>query len=268
MVTERREFLTSLGATNKEEYVAPVERKRIVDLREKRGQFTGIKYRVKFSKVGPLSFISHLDTQKIMARIFKRAEVEILFSEGFKRRPLISFGPALTLGISSLSEYFDVRVPSEWSDPEAILSKLQSHSERGIIFKHISKVENKTPSIQEAADAFTYFVPLKGAQSTELAVSAISSAKKIEVSSYSKKDKQSFQKDIREKIVDVKSGKLDLSRSLQETINEVSPCLGDGLFVTTKLSQGSGVRPSELNEMFRNFGFEVERPIKVETLLK
>jgi uncharacterized protein (DUF2344 family) len=51
-----------------------------------------------------ISFISHLDMQKIMARIFKRSGIEVLYSEGYKTRPLISFGPALTLGVSSVTE--------------------------------------------------------------------------------------------------------------------------------------------------------------------
>jgi hypothetical protein len=87
-------------------YQAPEKLKKdIVELREKRGQFLGHKYRIEFSKIGPLSFISHLDLQKVLARIFKRAEVKLLLSEGYKSRPLISFGPALTLGISSLTEF-------------------------------------------------------------------------------------------------------------------------------------------------------------------
>src|SRR5690606_14607395 len=140
MVEERREYLTSVNAIEDTPYEAPKERKKIVDLREKRGQFTGEKYRIEFSKIGPLSLISNLDTIKIIARIFKRADIDLLFSEGYKTRPLISFGPALSLGISSLKEFFDVRVPEEWENPDNILEKLQQHSETGIIFTRVRKI--------------------------------------------------------------------------------------------------------------------------------
>lgn len=83
--------------------------------------------------------------------------LETLHSEGYNLRPLLSFGPALTLGISSLTEYFDVRVPVEWKDFDSIMSSLQNHSEPGIIFKKICVITNKTPSIQDSAKCLYLF---------------------------------------------------------------------------------------------------------------
>lgn len=160
MVEERRDFLKGMGAFKNELYVPPtVLKKDIVELREKRNQSMGFKYRIEFSKLGPITFISHLDLQKVMARIFKRAALETLHSEGYNIRPLLSFGPALTLGISSLTEYFDVRVPTEWLDFESVLEQLQKHSEPGIFFKGISVIDNKTPSIQDSASPLPILSP-------------------------------------------------------------------------------------------------------------
>ena len=150
MVEERRDFLVGMNAIKDEPYVAPaILKKDIADNREKRNQFVGYKYRIEFSKIGPITFISHLDLQKVMARVFKRGGLNTLHSEGYNLRPLLSFGPALTLGISSLTEYFDVRVPNEWDDFEKMLEILNQHSEPGIIFKAITVIGSKTPSIQE-----------------------------------------------------------------------------------------------------------------------
>jgi radical SAM family uncharacterized protein/radical SAM-linked protein len=263
MVEERRDYLTSLNAVDDAPYEPPKERKKIVELREKRGQFVGHKYRIEFSKIGSLSFISHLDTQKIVARIFKRAEIELLHSEGYKTRPLISFGPALTLGISSLVEFFDVRVPKEWEDTDVILEKLQKHSEKGIIFKNIHQITTQTPSIQDAAKTFTYFVPFKNEVESREFTNKITESSELLVESFSKKLQKNINKDIRSRIIEVQTGKLDLDQKILDIIDEVSPCKSDGAFVKLEVDQGSTVRPSELLMVAEKLGYQAQKPIKV-----
>lgn len=262
MVEERREYLVSMDAIKKEEYEAPKERKKIIELREKRGQFVGFRYRVEFSKIGPLSFISHLDLQKIIARIFRRSEIEVLFSEGYKTRPLISFGPALTLGISSLTEYFDVRVPKEWENTQKILERLQSHSESGIIFKNVTEINKKTPSIQDAGKKFIYYVQIDKDDHRDKAIDFLTKSPEIFVSSFNKKKKDYIQKNIRPKILDAYNGKLQLDKQTMDLIDEVSPCKGEGIFIETLVDSGSSVRPAELIKSLNENGIITERPIK------
>ena len=264
MVEERRDFLKGMNAIENQEYVQPeVLKKDIADLREKRNQTMGFKYRIEFSKIGPITFISHLDLQKVMNRIFKRSRMETLHSEGYNLRPLLSFGPALTLGISSLSEYFDVRVPVEWTDFSEVMNRLQTHSEPGIIFKSISTIDNKTPSIQDSAKSFTYFIPVKTESEMEKVVSELKQQEQIIIQSYSKKDEKLLDKDIRPMLLDITSGKLDLSEKILEVIDEVSPCRSSGIFFTARVNQGASIRPSEIIDVLVSRGLEVDRPIKV-----
>ncbi len=264
MVEERRDFLRGMNSVTDEAYVPPeVLKKDIVELRDKRNQFLGSKYRIEFSKLGPISFISHLDLQKVMARIFKRAGLETLHSEGYNIRPLLSFGPALTLGISSLSEYFDIRVPTEWTNFDEVLTAIQKHSEPGIVFKGINAINSKTPSIQDSAKSFTYFIPVKDGTTLDRVVSSLSSQEKILIQSYSKKDETMIEKDIRPMLLEIKTGKLELNERLMEIIDEVSPCRLPGVFVTSQVKQGTGIRPSELIELLTSSGLQIERPIKV-----
>jgi radical SAM family uncharacterized protein/radical SAM-linked protein len=262
MVEERRDFLKRVDAIEDQPYVRP-ERKSIVDTREKRGQWVGHKYRIEFAKIGPLTFTSHLDLQKIMMRIFKRANIEMLYSEGFKLRPLMSFGPALTLGISSLSEFFDIRVSDEWSDTEAILARLQEHSERGIIFKSIKKIESKTKSIQEAVKEFTYFVPLIDPQGLEEKLELVTTTNEMIVESFSKKRKSYIKKDIKPKIKSIHIGDIDLPKEFVEIIDEVSPCKNKGFIIKTEVQSGTSIRPIDLKNALYQLGISVERPIRV-----
>jgi len=263
MVEERRDYLGSLNAIEDTVYEEPKEYKEIVDRREKRGQFVGHKYRIEFSKVGSLSFISHLDTQKIVARIFKRAQIELLLSEGYKTRPLISFGPALTLGISSLVEFFDVRVPEAWDDLELILEKLRAHSEKGIEFKKITTIDSRTPSIQDAAKSFTYFIPFEGEKTAAEFATEVMDSPELLVESFSKKLQKNINKDIRDKIISIQTGKLELDDNLIEVIDEVSPCKGEGAFIKLDVYQGSSVRPVELSMIAEKMGYKAQKPIKV-----
>lgn len=264
MVEERRDFLKGMNAIEDRPYTPPEQlKKNIVELRDKRNQSVGFKYRVEFSKIGPITFISHLDLQKVMMRIFKRARLETLHSEGYNVRPLLSFGPALTLGISSLTEYFDVRVPVEWSDFDQILSDLQNHSEPGIIFKSISTITSKTPSIQDSAKAFTYFVPLKSTEHMDKVIKELQSQDEIVIESYSKKEDKIISKNIRSMILEVTIGELKLPEDLVQIIDEVSPCRMPGVFLKTQITQGSGIRPSEIIELLETRGLGPQRPIKV-----
>jgi len=264
MVVERREFLTSMNALKDEVYVRPErQNKSIAELREKRQHGEeGVKYRIEFAKIGPLSFISHLDLQKIVARIFKRADVEFMRSEGFKTRPLIAFGPALTLGISSLSEFFDVRVPGEWQDIKATLAKLQENSERGILFLNATLVDRKTPSIQVAALAQEYYIPLKNAKASEV-YAKLAQQDSLVVNSYNHKSETHSEKDLKPWIKNLSFGKLDREQSILDTIDEVSPCKNlEGIFLTTKLEEGVGIKPNDLSLLFESMQVEIERPIK------
>jgi len=264
MVEVRRDFLTGMKAVKDEAYVAPeVLKKDIAALREKRNQFVGAKYRIEFSKIGPITFISHLDLQKVMQRIFKRSELETLHSEGYNLRPLLSFGPALTLGISSLTEYFDVRVPTEWNNFEEVLTILQKHSEPGIIFKNITVIGSKTPSIQDSAKSFKYFIPVRNTEEVEKVVAKLRDQDQIIIQSFSKKEEIHVDKDIKPMLLNLDHGFLSLNEKLMEIIDEVSPCRTSGVFITAAVKQGTSIRPSEIIDVLQGQGLIVDRPIKV-----
>ncbi len=67
-----------------------------------------MKLRMKFKKDRPVMFISHLDMMRTFERAFRRADIPVAFTQGFNPRPKISFTPALSVGITSSSEYMDV----------------------------------------------------------------------------------------------------------------------------------------------------------------
>lgn len=66
--------------------------------------------RCKFTKIGDISYISHLDILKIFIRALRRSRIEVFYSEGFHPHPKISFSSALSLGIQSYAEFIDIDI--------------------------------------------------------------------------------------------------------------------------------------------------------------
>ena len=90
-----------------------------------------IKIRIKFSKTGSLKFISHLDLQRTMQSSFLRSKLPIYYSEGFNPHPKVVFTPPLSVGVSSLTEFVDVKMLAEVA-PEEILAKLNASFPKGL----------------------------------------------------------------------------------------------------------------------------------------
>lgn len=77
-----------------------------------------IPVRIKFSKVGDLMYISHLDLTRTMQRIIVRAGIDIWYSEGFNPQPKIVFAVPLPVGVESNCELMDIKINSYMSNEE------------------------------------------------------------------------------------------------------------------------------------------------------
>lgn len=65
------------------------------------------RYLLKFSKHGNLKYISHLDLLRFFQRAFKRAHVQLRYSQGFNPHARIGFAHPLSLGFESFGEYME-----------------------------------------------------------------------------------------------------------------------------------------------------------------
>ena len=80
-------------------------------------------YRLRYTKLGRTAFLGHLDVARLLARSFRRAHLELAMSRGFSPKPRITYGPALSLGVPSFAEVFDVDLQhgdgpgASWSPP-------------------------------------------------------------------------------------------------------------------------------------------------------
>ncbi len=74
--------------------------------------------RIKFSKVGSLQFISHLDLNRTMKTVMIRAGIPIKYSEGFNPHPKMVFALPLSIGAESVTELLDFKITRPMSKEE------------------------------------------------------------------------------------------------------------------------------------------------------
>ena len=79
-----------------------------------------MKIRIKFSKHGNMKFIGHLDIMRYFQKAIRRAEIDIVYSEGFSPHQKISFAAPLGVGLLSEGEYMDIEVHTSKPSQEMI----------------------------------------------------------------------------------------------------------------------------------------------------
>ena len=80
-----------------------------------------LRFRVHYEKRGYSKYLSHLDLIRIFARAARRANVPLVYTQGFNPHPKMSFGPSLSLGITSEAEYLDMDISAEF-EGDAIMA--------------------------------------------------------------------------------------------------------------------------------------------------
>jgi radical SAM family uncharacterized protein/radical SAM-linked protein len=109
-------------------------------------QGTPHRYRVRYTKLGRVAYLGHLDLVRHLPRIFRRAGLEIFYSIGFHPKPDLSFGPALGLGIPSLGEILDVKLIEDLT-PEDLVRRLARVTLDGIEILGAARVNHDDPNL-------------------------------------------------------------------------------------------------------------------------
>lgn len=116
--------------------------------------------RVKYCKDGPIKYISHLNLAQVFTRALRRADLPVVISGGFNPRFRISFGPPLPLGISSSSEYLDIRLKEEVK-VEGLTKRLNLILPQGLKILQAKIIPSSTDSLVKIIDRASYVITLK-----------------------------------------------------------------------------------------------------------
>jgi radical SAM-linked protein len=162
MRSERLVKLRGLGAVETpadkvpEPPISPKERQKVVTP----DQGPPLRVRLSYTRLGRLSFSSHLDMVRLLPRLFRRASLPLYYSQGFHPKAQMTFGPSLRLGVASLSEYLDLKLRRDalpdGIDPEALIERLNAVSLEGLTFERASVLGDEDASLSKLVDEIEY----------------------------------------------------------------------------------------------------------------
>jgi len=162
MRRERLVKLSGLGAVDKPvvsppaKPISPKERQKVVTPE----QGPQVRVRLSYTRLGRLSFSSHLDMVRLLPRLFRRAQLPLYYSQGYHPKALMTFGPSLRLGVASLEELIDLKLREEELDgpiePDALLARLNAVSLEGLTFERATVLGPQDASLSKLVDEIEY----------------------------------------------------------------------------------------------------------------
>jgi radical SAM-linked protein len=113
--------------------------------------------RVEYAKRGRLRFIGHLDTMRMIVRAVRAAGLPACTTHGCSPHLDVSFGPALPVGQTADSEFFDLRL-AEPADPAAMRDALAARVPEGLEVRSVRLIAGKAESLGTYLDRADYTV--------------------------------------------------------------------------------------------------------------
>ncbi len=102
--------------------------------------------RIWFEKLGRLQYISHLDMNRLMAKVVRRAGIPIWYTEGFNPHPYINFLLPLPLFTQSKCEIMDIRITDDTSNEE-VMEKFNAFMPEGMRVTKVADAWGKATEI-------------------------------------------------------------------------------------------------------------------------
>lgn len=122
-----------------------------------------MKIRIKFRKYGCMKFIGHLDIMRYFQKCMRRADIDIVYSEGYSPHQVMSLAAPLGVGITSDGEYLDIEVNTALTSREA-LQALNEVMVEGIEVTQYRILPEHAPNAMSLVAAADYTVFVKEGQ--------------------------------------------------------------------------------------------------------
>ena len=81
-----------------------------------------------------MKFVSHLDMNRLIPRIIRRAGLPVWFTEGFNRHIYINYAIPLSLGFEGFYEVMDIRLTDDDFPLTEVISRLSAATVPGLTF--------------------------------------------------------------------------------------------------------------------------------------
>lgn len=124
------------------------------------------RYRLFFTKQGPARFLSQIDVNNIIQRTLRRANIQVIFSQGFHPKMLISTLPALPLGMEGRAEIIEFASYNDLLNPDQLI-RLNSLLPEGFHFVFLEERPKNAPALTDEIKSIVYSFEMKDKQVEE-----------------------------------------------------------------------------------------------------
>jgi radical SAM-linked protein len=116
-------------------------------------------YRAAYTKTDSARYLSHLDLARTLPRAFRRADIRLGYSVGYHPMPLLSYGPALSVGVAGDAEWIDFSARDDL-EPALMLERLNAVLPDGLRFLAIRRLPPDAPALTRAINRAEYSILL------------------------------------------------------------------------------------------------------------
>lgn len=188
------------------------------------------RYRVFYRKEKQACFLSQINLNNTLHQGFRRAGIPACYSKGFHPKIMLSYSPALPLGMKGNEECLEFKSRNIFSE-EDFLSGINKFLPEGIEFFKLDRLQDSEASINKQIQSFVY--------SLDLSAYKIKNA--VENLSQDKKGKEEYYSAVK-KLIGSYLEK-DVDGSLEEiSLDEVK----GKLYLRIKHSHGKKLRPQDV----------------------
>jgi radical SAM family uncharacterized protein/radical SAM-linked protein len=117
------------------------------------------RYLAYYSKVDHAKYFSHSDVNNIIQRGFRRAGIPVCFTKGFHPKMVVSYPPALPLGMEGKAEVIEFR--SDYDLPlDEFVSHVNAYLPAGVEFLCLERLEGTADSLNDRIARIVYSLNL------------------------------------------------------------------------------------------------------------
>jgi radical SAM family uncharacterized protein/radical SAM-linked protein len=113
------------------------------------------RLRLRFARHGVLRFLSHLEQIEVFRRVIRRTDIPVAYTAGFSPQLRMAFGPAISVGYESDSEYVEVELLRN-IDAAQVQAQIQKELPAGFEILSVRKVPVFFPSLDSLLNVANY----------------------------------------------------------------------------------------------------------------
>ena len=112
--------------------------------------------RIRFAKLGPARFLSHLELASALSRAVSLAGISFVYSKGYHPHPKISFAGATSVGMESRGEFADIRIQDTHEELDSLADRISAALPAGMRIVAMVELPPRAFSLAELVVGFTY----------------------------------------------------------------------------------------------------------------